>query len=581
MTAAHPGVRPPPQKCYRCQLNRVAWVHPRVDYCYACLPGGPFTAPPCSKCGSAGYFSEGLCERCHGGAPKYQGSCLGCLAWGVYRKSGWLCRQCTWWRNHFPEAVCLYCHRTTRVGERGACRLCMEQARIGHEPGRELDLAGGNRFGQQLFLVVAGHITRRPERHRPRREPDMPTQPFAPVPWRQLTLFPVSPDRRAIQARIGEADGAILQHCLPILAEHATTFGWSDKHRRDVARSLRLVQLLQDTPGAMVRASDVQRQQPYRSNTLSTLEVLKAAGLLIDDRLTRTEKYFAAKTRHLPQPIIEELEVWLDVMLNGASSPPRRRPREPLTARIIIGSITPTIHAWAAAGHQSLAEITPELIRTHLPPPSASRVWTENGLRSLFSVLKARKLIFTDPTGKLVLTQQNRRVPLPLDTDLIRADLNSPDPAVALAVALVAFHALTSKQVRNLQLTDIADGRLTLPGRVIPLAAPVRVRLAAWLDHRSASWPASINPHLFIHRRSAGRLTPPGPQFPWIHTQVKPRALREDRILQEIHANGADVRAICDLFGITINTAMHYAQTLAHPDLRGEQQPVPGTHANP
>jgi hypothetical protein len=43
--------------------------------------------------------------------------------------------------------------------------------------------------------------------------------------------------------------------------------------------------------------------------------------------------------------------------------------------------------------------------------------------------------------------------------------------------------------------------------------------------------------------------------------------LREDRILQEIHTTGGDVRRICDLFGLSIETALRYALTLAHPDL--------------
>jgi hypothetical protein len=60
-------------------------------------------------------------------------------------------------------------------------------------------------------------------------------------------------------------------------------------------------------------------------------------------------------------------------------------------------------------------------------------------------------------------------------------------------VALVAFHALIGKQVRELQLTDISDGRLFLGGRDIPLAAPVRTRLAAWLDYRHLTWPNSAN----------------------------------------------------------------------------------------
>lgn len=111
-------------------------------------------------------------------------------------------------------------------------------------------------------------------------------------------------------------------------------------------------------------------------------------------------------------------------------------------------------------------------------------------------------------------------------TELIRAALDSPDAAVALAVALVAFHALTSKQIGDLRLADIIDGRLTLGGRVIPLATPVRVRLAAWLDHRARTWPGSINPYLFINRKTAPRLTRAGRYFPGCVLASAPSAAR-------------------------------------------------------
>jgi len=52
-------------------------------------------------------------------------------------------------------------------------------------------------------------------------------------------------------------------------------------------------------------------------------------------------------------------------------------------------------------------------------------------------------------------------------------------------------------------------------GRSIPLAEPVRVRLTAWLDHRAKTWPAAVNPHLFITRQTAPRLLAPGASFPW------------------------------------------------------------------
>lgn len=163
---------------------------------------------------------------------------------------------------------------------------------------------------------------------------------------------------------------------------------------------------------------------------------------------------------------------------------------------------------------------------------------------------------------------------MPMDPGAIRAALDHDEPAIALAVALVAVHALTNQQVRGLKLTDIVDGRLTLPdGRNFPLAGPARVRLAAWLDYRAATWPRTLNTHLFVTKQTGPRLLPPGHNFPWKRANLSPRALRTDRILQEIDDSGGDVRRICDLFGIGVEAAMHYAlayrpdpEDAGHPD---------------
>src|SRR3546814_3969408 len=109
------------------------------------------------------------------------------------------------------------------------------------------------------------------------------------------------------------------------------------------------------------------------------------------------------------------------------------------------------------------------------------------------------------------------------------------------------------------------------------LARPVLVRLTAWLDHRATTWPATINPHLFVGIRSAPRLGPVGKQFPWTKTELRPQALREDRILQEIHATDGDIRRICDLFGLSVDAAQRYANTIAHPALEQPTTPVPRT----
>ena len=56
-------------------------------------------------------------------------------------------------------------------------------------------------------------------------------------------------------------------------------------------------------------------------------------------------------------------------------------------------------------------------------------------------------------------------------------------------------------------------------------------------------------------------------------------ALREDRILSEIHATGGDIRRICDLFGLSITGATRYLKTVDNPDpdlaIPGERVPRP------
>lgn len=74
-------------------------------------------------------------------------------------------------------------------------------------------------------------------------------------------------------------------------------------------------------------------------------------------------------------------------------------------------------------------------------------------------------------------------------------------------------------------------------------------------------------------RSGAPRLDPSGPSFPWKESRIRPQALREDRILHEIHATGGDVRRIYDLFGLSVESATRYIKTIEHPDPRNEGHP--------
>lgn len=565
----------------------MAWTRPRVDFCYACLPGGPLTPPPCSACGSDRYFNNGLCVACHPRGPDHIESCLGCLAWGVSRAYRSRCWSCRWWRNHYVEGDCVCCGRRTIISERRACRLCWEQARTRRQPGCAVDLADAVRGGQQLFFanvqssrhaplrrVQPSLISRAPRSGNDQRK-RLPVlsgvvyvQQFSPVPWSQLALFELELDASAVAVRAAMADTDLLRYCDEVVRDHAAAHGWTTKQTNDVRRSLRLVQALQHTPNAKINATDVLKLPSLQGNVSaqSTLEVLAGAGLLIDDRTSPVERYFNAQVAGLPAAMTTQLRVWFDVMIDGSRTAPRRRPRDPGTVRLHIRAIAPILRVWASQGHDSLIDIDRDDVVAVLPERGPGRCLAEQGLRSLFRVLKSRRLVFIDPIRAMPVTDTNRTVPLPLDTDAIRAALNSPDPASALAVALVAFHALTGRQLRAVRLTDIADGRLTIDGRIIPLAAPVLPRLAAWLDYRTATWPNTINPHLFVNRRTGPRLTPVSRPFPWKQVNLRPRTLREDRILDEVRATGGDVRRICELFDLSVDGALRYTSTLDHTD---------------
>lgn len=566
--------RSAPAKCVTCGDARVAWSKPRVDFCYECLPGGPLAPPPCSGCGSARFYNNGLCVACHPHGPEHIESCVGCLAWGVTRTHRSRCWTCRWWRTHYIEGDCVACGRRTVISERRVCRLCWESARGRHHQGGAIDLADATLVGQQLWFANTQSSRSAPLRRvdaAPRRRlgrngrprlPDLAEIPhgqhFEPVPWTQLALFDIEPDARVV-TDVG-VDSELVRYGDEIIRDHAEAHGWSRKHTNDVRRTLRLVQGLQHTPNAKVNASDVLKLPALEGNTsaVSTLDALAAAGLINDDRVSPAERYFNNQIDGLPEPMTGQLHVWFDVMINGSTTSPRRRPRHADTARLHLRALGPILRVWAAQGHDSLASIERADIVGALPEAGPRRHAADQGLRSLFGVLKGRKVVFVDPTRGVPHTGTNATVPLPLDTDAIRAALNSADPAAALAVALVAFHALPSRHVRALQLTDIVDGRLHLDGRVIPLAAPVLPRLTAWLDHRARTWPATVNQHLLINRRTAPRRTAVSRPFPWKQVDLAPQTLREDRILDEIRSTGGDILRVCELFGISVEAAMRY-----------------------
>lgn len=226
----------------------------------------------------------------------------------------------------------------------------------------------------------------------------------------------------------------------------------------------------------------------------------------------------------------------------------------------------PTLREWART-HCSLREIGRDDVLAALPASGSPRTTTLQGLRSIFRVLKARRLAFVNPTARIRVAAPDTPAPPPVDLSSLRAALHSPDPATAALAGLLAFHAIRIYQLRTLHLTDVRDGRLWLDDHVIPLAEPVRQRLSAYLDYRQQRWPHTANPHLFIHYRNATTTSPVTPW--WIRKRLgmSAQSIRQDRILDEAHATGGDVRQLCDLFGLSIAGAYRYTTTVDHPGI--------------
>jgi integrase len=395
----------------------------------------------------------------------------------------------------------------------------------------------------------------------------------------QLVLFS-QPRDLAAHGRAGlpaPADPVLAAKLYRHARDYGAQRGWSRRQTTDTCHGLRIVLGIQDTPGQPIKASDVELLRGIELPVWSVLEVLADAGLLVEDRTPAIDAWFAEQTRGLPTSMASELEIWFTVMKHGCPTPPRRRPRSHTTIGVHLRWALPTLRAWAASGHASLREITRADVLDALPPSGNPRATTGQGLKSIFRVLKARKVLFTDPTVRVKTGYAASRQPLPVDLAAVRQALRSASPAQAAVVALIAFHGLRPGPLRRLRLADLRDGRLHVDGRVIVLAEPVRVRLAAWLDHRAERWPNTTNPYLFVHYRTGARAAPVGPR--WIRLTIgpslTPTALREDRILNETHATGGDARRLTDLFGLSIQATSRYTATIDHPDLLAIQPSRP------
>ncbi|ABL79313.1 hypothetical protein Noca_4727 (plasmid) [Nocardioides sp. JS614] len=558
-------------------------------WCYDCKPGTNGRPLPCRRCGATGdYWAQRLCRRCHLFAPQLPDSCRDCLAWGATRTLKWLCGACVGWRHLHPSASeCISCHRDVAVNEHKACRLCWLQTVYQAQAGLPRDVLAANRHGQQLWLANMSNFKNGYRPH-PRRDYGRPKDQIQPPGYdsqpenaadqqtgarpprdpEQLDLFAY--DRIENPARrfgFGEPPShrfaaRLDQHVL----DQAERHGWTERQTRRTRITLRVLQARHRIATGPVKASDVLELRTYGLPIRLALAVLEDNDLLVDDRVPALRPWFARQLSGLPEPMASELQTWFDVLHHGSTTPPRSRPRHDVTIKTRTLWAMPTLRAWADAGHLSLREITRADVLAVLPAQGTPRVKLGNALRSIFTTLKRHRVLFVNPMARMRIGNLERRVPMPIDTARIRGAFESADPTTAAITTLIAIHGLRPGEACALLLTEVRDSRILLPTRTILLAPVTKARLDAYLAHRRKRWPGSINPHFLIHSRSAATLEQV--KVPWLTDKLgmSANALRQDRILAEVHAGG-DLRQICDFFGVTIATAEHYASTINHPEL--------------
>lgn len=581
-----------PKTCEGCGRKPEAYVKRR--WCYDCKPGAKGRPLPCRSCGATGnYWAGRLCRQCHPFAPQPPDSCRDCLAWGVTRLRGWTCQACRDWRHRHPgQGVCVSCDRELAINQQQACRLCWMQTLYNQARyGLPRNVAAANRGGQQLwFADMSGYRNGyRPHRRRdyrrrrdqlPLRDAPLETLDSGPPEQSadQPSLFDYHPvEDPARRHGFGEPPNPRFAASLDDQAlDMAARHGWTQRQALRTRITLRVLLAKHQIAAPPIRASHVLDLIGHRLRVRLALLVLQEAGMLLDDRPSTLDAWFERQLQNLPDLMADELLIWFNVLHHGSTTPPRSRPRHAQSITLRTRWALPTLLTWAAAGHQSLREITRAHILAALPGEGTPRAKLGGALRSIFTTLKRHQVLFVNPTARLNTGNFERRIPMPTDTALLQTLFNSPDPATAAITALIGVHGLRPAEASALQQVDIRDHRILLADRTILLAPATKAKLDRYLLHRHQRWPGSINPHFLVHSRSASTLEPV--RVPWLTDKlgITPTAMRQDRILAEVDAGG-DHRRLCDFFGITITTAQHYLSTLTNPDLENHTPASPSS----
>jgi site-specific recombinase XerD len=245
--------------------------------------------------------------------------------------------------------------------------------------------------------------------------------------------------------------------------------------------------------------------------------------------------------------------------------------------RAYLGALRPFL-AECAARYSSLRQVTSTDLREWVARDAATRHLRASAARSLFHVLKARRMVFANPARYLPAARRYLAVPvpLPLGTEARLAAMAAGSPRTQLVVALVGVHALTSSEITAIRLQDVSlhDMRLLVRGDDRPLDAFTATALASYLDWRRHQWPRTANPYLLVTRTTAGNISPVFPDTirRWLKGITTPTGLRQSCLLEEAAASGGDPLFLASMFGIATQTSLRYTDAASSNDLQGDSR---------
>jgi hypothetical protein len=550
------------QRCTACGEVRPVYFG---DRCERCKQRARLHPGRCERCGRQAVLSGRYCRACLDQVAERVGSCADCLCWTGL--SGGRCKPCRLFRYHHDPGDCPSCGRQVPLGAAGRCRLCLATSRAsGTIPSRQA--------GIQLFALVGV-----PTRVRP-ADLDPPPRPAA-AGLGQLRLTRagaahaggsasprrLSSERRARPRLVARGRGH--PELQAALVAYGQARGWSPSTMRRVRHSLLAVLASHPTLSATspLDAATVRQFLVDRHLTaLRVIEFLADQDLVTSDQHATFDRWLARRLERLPAQVRAEVQTWTEVL--RGRGPRAGRPRKAATSQGYLRAIDPALVAWSAR-YSSLRQVTGDDVTDQLKPfTGPTRRLVAAAMRSLFGALKARRVVFTNPTAGLEVHREPPPPTLSLDPARRAGLLNELDrPDGRLVVLLAGVHALRPHQIRVLTLADVdaAAGTLLAAGRPRRLDGLTLEALRAWLELRRARWPGSANPYLLVNQSTAGGLTPVTRghvQQVFQQLGLTAEDLRVDRLLAEVHASGGDPLTLARLFGLSDPTAIRYCLEL-------------------